>query len=75
MNLEALVVKKFKYGFLHFFMTSFSPNVKGSNLGMIFLNGTDQIFKKFVGASIFFLEYLLTLNLSTYHTIAFYSVF
>ena len=48
---------------------------KGSNLGMIFSNGTDQIFKKFDGASIFFLEYLLTLHLSIYHTIAFYSVF
>ena len=49
--------------------------IKGSNLGMIFSNGTDQIFKKFVGASIFILKYLLTLHLSIYHTITLYSVF
>ena len=30
--------------------SEYKMNIKGSNLGMIFSNGTDQIVKKFVGA-------------------------
>ena len=61
--------------FIALTIQAFRHIFKGSNLGMIFSNGNDQIVKKVVVGAIFFFKYLLMLHLSKYHTIAFYSVF